>query len=54
MTILERSDQILPREDADVAAIVQQQMQEEGVAFEFNARLTRAERRVGEKVIHFE
>ena len=36
----EQSDHILPREDADAAAIVQTQMKEDGVAFLFNSRVT--------------
>jgi pyruvate/2-oxoglutarate dehydrogenase complex dihydrolipoamide dehydrogenase (E3) component len=54
VTLLERSDQILPREDADAAAIVQSQMQLDGVSFVRNATISRIERRGTERVIHFE
>ncbi|HEX4951410.1 MAG TPA: mercuric reductase [Blastocatellia bacterium] len=38
-------DEVLPREDRDVAAIVQQQMEREGVEFLLNANIVRAEQR---------
>jgi pyruvate/2-oxoglutarate dehydrogenase complex dihydrolipoamide dehydrogenase (E3) component len=43
--------QIMPREDADAAAIVHEQMQREGVQFIFQARAIRAEKRGAEKVL---
>jgi pyruvate/2-oxoglutarate dehydrogenase complex dihydrolipoamide dehydrogenase (E3) component len=54
VTVLERSGQILPREDVDAAAIVQAQMMADGVSFVLNARITSVERQGGEKVVRFE
>ena len=54
VTVLERSGRILPRDDADAAAIVQERMRQDGVAFVFGAKVTRASRRGTEKVVHLE
>jgi pyruvate/2-oxoglutarate dehydrogenase complex dihydrolipoamide dehydrogenase (E3) component len=54
VTVLARSGHALPREDADAARVVQEQMQRDGVVFVFHSRPTRAERRGDEKVIHYE
>ncbi|MGB0910100.1 MAG: mercuric reductase [Nitrospirales bacterium] len=54
VSLFERSDHILPREDADAAHIVQEQMKKEGVSFIFNANVQRVESRGTEKVIHYE
>jgi pyruvate/2-oxoglutarate dehydrogenase complex dihydrolipoamide dehydrogenase (E3) component len=43
--------QVMPREDRDVAAIVQRQMEHEGVAFLLNANILRVERRGGAKAL---
>ena len=40
VTLVERIDHILPREDPDAAAIVQTQMVRDGVTVAFNARIT--------------
>ena len=52
--LFEQSDHILPREDSDAAAIVQTQMQHDGVQFVFNSRVQRVEQRGSEKIIHYE
>jgi pyruvate/2-oxoglutarate dehydrogenase complex dihydrolipoamide dehydrogenase (E3) component len=54
VTVLEQTARILPREEDDAATLVQEQLRADGVAFISNARLTRAERRGREKVLHFE
>ena len=45
------SAQVLPREDRDVAAIVQGQLEREGVEFLLNANIVRAEYRNGTKAL---
>ena len=45
VTIVEFADQIVPREDPDVAAVLQQALEAEGIAFELGAEVTRVERR---------
>ncbi|MCI0369903.1 MAG: mercuric reductase [candidate division NC10 bacterium] len=45
VTVIHRGEQILPREDADVAGELQKALEGEGVQFVLNARTTRAERR---------
>jgi pyruvate/2-oxoglutarate dehydrogenase complex dihydrolipoamide dehydrogenase (E3) component len=44
VTIVQRGDQILPREDADVAQALQQALEGEGVRFVMNAMTTRVEK----------
>ena len=53
VTLVEQVDHILPREDADAAAVVQEQMRRDGIVFAFGARVTSVERRGDEKVIHY-
>lgn len=48
-----RNAQILPREDADAAKIVQSQMEKDGVEFVFHSDLTRAEGRGREKILSY-
>jgi len=45
VTVIHRGEQILPREDADVAGELQKALEGEGVEFVLNARTTSAERR---------
>jgi pyruvate/2-oxoglutarate dehydrogenase complex dihydrolipoamide dehydrogenase (E3) component len=47
VTVIHRSDEILPREDADVAAELRKALETEGVKFELKARTTRAEKKDG-------
>jgi pyruvate/2-oxoglutarate dehydrogenase complex dihydrolipoamide dehydrogenase (E3) component len=47
VTIVHRQNQILPREDADVAVALQQALEGEGIRFVLNATTTRAEKVVG-------
>ncbi len=51
VTVLNSAPHILPREDADAAAIVQRTMEREGVRLLHRAKVTRVERRGGERVI---
>ena len=53
VTLVERVEHILQREDADAAAIVQEQMRRDGVAFAFGASVDSVERRGQEKVIRY-
>ena len=53
VTLVEQVKQILPREDADAAAVVQEQMRRDGVGFACGARVDSVERRGGEKVIRY-
>ena len=53
VSLIERVDHILPREDADAAAIVQAQMRRDGVAFAFGASVVAVERRGTEKIIRY-
>jgi pyruvate/2-oxoglutarate dehydrogenase complex dihydrolipoamide dehydrogenase (E3) component len=48
VTVIHNSGQILPREDADVAAELQKALEVEGIRFLLNARTTRAEKRDGQ------
>jgi pyruvate/2-oxoglutarate dehydrogenase complex dihydrolipoamide dehydrogenase (E3) component len=52
VTLIERTDHILPREDPDAAAIVQSQMKRDGISFAFSSTITSVEKRGIEKVIH--
>ncbi|MDT7044236.1 mercuric reductase [Candidatus Nitronereus thalassa] len=52
--LFERTNHILPREDADAAEIVQKQMSKEGQCFVFNSNITNIETRGQEKIVHFE
>ncbi len=54
VSLFERSDHILPREDADAASVVQTQMTKDGVQFVFNSNVQRVETRGKEKVLHFQ
>jgi pyruvate/2-oxoglutarate dehydrogenase complex dihydrolipoamide dehydrogenase (E3) component len=53
VSLFERAGHILPREDADAAEIVQQQMSEDGVCFVFHSDVTHIETRDQEKIVHF-
>lgn len=52
--LFERADHILPREDADAAEVVQQQMAKDGQCFVFNSSITHIETRGEEKVVHYD
>ncbi|MEP7084299.1 MAG: FAD-dependent oxidoreductase [Betaproteobacteria bacterium] len=43
VTIVDMGAKIMPREDADMAAVVQRQMEHDGVEFHFNASIVRVE-----------
>ncbi len=51
--LFEQTDHILPREDADAAAIVQTQMQNDGVQFLFNSRVEEVQQEGTSKRIRF-
>jgi pyruvate/2-oxoglutarate dehydrogenase complex dihydrolipoamide dehydrogenase (E3) component len=52
--LFERTNQILPREDADAAEIVQAQMRQDGVCFIFDSQVNFMETRGKEKIIHYD
>ncbi len=52
VTVIDRGAQILPREDADAAQIVERAMESHGVRLLHAATVVRAEVRGGERVIH--
>ena len=52
--LFERSTHILPREDADAAQIVQDQMKGDSVCFVFESNITQIESRGSEKVVHYQ
>lgn len=52
--LFEQMAHILPREDADAAQIVQEQMKRDNVSFIFASKVTRVEARGREKVVHYE
>jgi len=54
VTVVHRSEQILPREDADVAAELQRTLETEGVKFILSARTTRADKKDGRIVLALE
>ena len=49
-----KGNQLLPREDADAAKILQDQMRKDGVSLIFNAKITRVTSYGMEKVVHYE
>lgn len=53
VTVLQRGGQILSKEDPDVAGIVQNALEEEGVVFHLGCTLLRAGTAAGEKVVFF-
>jgi pyruvate/2-oxoglutarate dehydrogenase complex dihydrolipoamide dehydrogenase (E3) component len=52
VTVFDAAPHLLPREDADAAAIVQQRFTDEGIRLELGVTLTRVERRGDERVVH--
>ncbi len=54
VTILDQAPQIMPREDGDLAAIVREKMEEEGVKFATGVEITGVSREGGEKVVRYE
>jgi pyruvate/2-oxoglutarate dehydrogenase complex dihydrolipoamide dehydrogenase (E3) component len=54
VTLVCRGAQLLPREDADAAGIVERAMAAQGVRVLLRARAARAERRDGARVLHIE
>ena len=52
VTLIERADGILPREEPDAAGVVQARMQRDGVSCLFGATITNAGDRGREKVLH--
>jgi pyruvate/2-oxoglutarate dehydrogenase complex dihydrolipoamide dehydrogenase (E3) component len=53
VTVLDQSPQVLPREDADAAAIVRRRLEEDGVTFELAVRLERVDSSSGEIRVHY-
>ena len=54
VTLFERSDHILPREDGDAATIVQQRMAADGVSFVFKSNVQKVTLDGTQKIIHYE
>jgi pyruvate/2-oxoglutarate dehydrogenase complex dihydrolipoamide dehydrogenase (E3) component len=54
VTVLNADAHLLPREDADAATIVEARMTAEGVRVRNGVRITRAERRGPESLLHYE
>jgi pyruvate/2-oxoglutarate dehydrogenase complex dihydrolipoamide dehydrogenase (E3) component len=54
VSVLHRSDRILPRDDRDAAAVVQRSLEADGVRFLSGSRLLSCERRGDERVLRFE
>lgn len=54
VTLIGRSPEILPREDADAAQIVREQMENDGVEFRAGATVIRVEKTDGPTVIHLD
>jgi pyruvate/2-oxoglutarate dehydrogenase complex dihydrolipoamide dehydrogenase (E3) component/uncharacterized membrane protein YdjX (TVP38/TMEM64 family) len=54
VTVMNRGDRILPREDRDAARIVEAALARDGVTFAHGTKLLRVERRGEERVIHCE
>jgi len=53
VTVLHADAHVLPREDADAAAIVQDRLAQEGIRLIHRASIEKVERREGDKVIRF-
>jgi pyruvate/2-oxoglutarate dehydrogenase complex dihydrolipoamide dehydrogenase (E3) component len=54
VTVVHSAEQILPREDADVARELQQSLEAEGIRFVLKARTTRVERDNGQVILRLE
>jgi pyruvate/2-oxoglutarate dehydrogenase complex dihydrolipoamide dehydrogenase (E3) component len=54
VTVLSLDPRLLPREDADAAAILAGRLEREGVILRLGAKLVQVERRLGAKVVVFE
>jgi len=54
VTLIEADSQILPREDADAAKIVEQALKEDGITINCGGKAARAETRDGVKILHLE
>jgi pyruvate/2-oxoglutarate dehydrogenase complex dihydrolipoamide dehydrogenase (E3) component len=54
VVVLHADAHILPREDADAAAIVEGRFREEGIRLVADARIQRVSRRGEERILHFE
>lgn len=52
VTVLDAAPHLLPREDADAAAIVQRRFADDGIRLELGVTVTRVERRGGEVLVH--
>jgi pyruvate/2-oxoglutarate dehydrogenase complex dihydrolipoamide dehydrogenase (E3) component len=54
VTVLDVAPQVLPREDADMAALVQRRMEADGVTFRLGVKITRVDRDGADRIIHVE
>jgi pyruvate/2-oxoglutarate dehydrogenase complex dihydrolipoamide dehydrogenase (E3) component len=53
VTLIEAASHVLVREDGDAAAIIQQQLERDGVRLVCSASIARVERQGNEKVVHY-
>jgi pyruvate/2-oxoglutarate dehydrogenase complex dihydrolipoamide dehydrogenase (E3) component len=44
VAVIERADRVLPRDDAEIAALVQRGLEQEGIAFHFGSEVVRVDR----------
>ena len=54
VTVLDRADRVLPREDPDAARIVQHRMESDGVRYLPRVEITRVERSGGDRVVFYQ
>jgi pyruvate/2-oxoglutarate dehydrogenase complex dihydrolipoamide dehydrogenase (E3) component len=54
VTVLDVAPQVLPREDADMAALVQRRMEADGVSFRLGVKITRVEGSGGDRRVYLE
>ncbi|HEU4401437.1 MAG TPA: mercuric reductase [Candidatus Polarisedimenticolia bacterium] len=54
VTLVNRGGRLLPREDGDAAAILEEAMRRDGVTFELGAKILSFERRGDERIVHCE
>jgi pyruvate/2-oxoglutarate dehydrogenase complex dihydrolipoamide dehydrogenase (E3) component len=54
VTILDRADHVLPREDPDAAEIVQRQMERDGICYIPRVNILRVERRDNDRIVLYE
>ena len=53
VTVFEQADHVLPREDADAAAIVQARLRDDGVSLVLGAKVSAVATRDGHRVVRY-